>query len=136
MDFVEIIITIAILAVGSLLGSSKKDSKKVAPSQAPGRKPQQASVPGGLFKDFGQNDLGDEKVSSSKRQRKQSNRDSLGQEFFSYESAATEMESQSSMNRGSIFDIESAEKGTESVLDEPFDLRKAVIYQAIMNRVS
>ncbi|MBP5327483.1 MAG: hypothetical protein J6Y98_06200 [Bacteroidales bacterium] len=133
MDFVEIIITIAIIAVGSLLGSGKKSAKKVAPSQASGRRPAQAPMPGGLFKDFSADDLSNEKSSNTKKQK---NRDSLGQEYFSYENSTSELNSQSSVNSYSMPDSDSVEKDTFSVLDEPFDFRKAVIYQTIMERVS
>lgn len=140
MDFIDIIITIAILGVGGLLSGAKK-GKKAAPQQSAPR-PVARPVFETLFEDDDDildEDVNEEVFTSDFAEDVNVERETNTQEeYFSYENQ--------DMNQTWKDTFESTEKPdsmtNETVSEETgyfdgkIDIRKAFIYQTILERVN
>lgn len=140
MDFIDIIITIAILGVGGLLSGVKK-GKKAAPQQSAPR-PVARPVFETLFEDDDDildEDVNEEAFTSDFAEDVNVERETNTQEeYFSYETQ--------DMNQTWKDTVESTEKPdsmtNEMVSEETgyfdgkIDIRKAFIYQTILERVN
>ena len=130
MDFIDLIITIGILAVGGLLSgkSTKKAARSQRPSSAPRRdsevRPQAQFVPA------------DEEVTTTAKGRKGKNvsdRGVFGNAYFTYETPSDQPQ-QNNPFRETVADA-SAQPVSASFMGGTFDLRQAIIYQTVLERV-
>ena len=128
MDFLDIIITIAILGGASLF--SGKSGKRA------GRRQQTAGSQRPVMEAQPVPDFGFDVFSDEKEEEKVASDNT----YFSYEQQPLEEESrQPERQVAEVEPVVAASAAPEpavSVMDEPFDLRKAVIYQTIMERVA
>ena len=129
MSFWSIVIAAVFFILPSLLSGKKSTGKKAVPA---------ASVPEDDFPMEGPHFMGDDDEALYEEEETVE-ADDLGQPVFSYE---TIIENKDNSER-IISEEEKLESRMEKVnsmsvntLDEDFDLRKAIIYQTIMQRVS
>lgn len=133
MDFLDIIITIAILGGASLF--SGKSGKRAGRRQqtAGSQRPVMEAQP---VPDFGF-DVDEDDVFSDEMEDEKVAFDNT---YFSYEQQPSEEESRQPERQVAeaepVVAASAAPEPAVSVMDEPFDLRKAVIYQTIMERVA
>ena len=119
MDFLDIIITIAILGLGSLLTGSKK-GKKAAQQQTAAPRPAAEPHPfQTIFEDS------EEKFSE----------EPAGDTYFTYESPRANWTSEVHDEEAKPIQVQDDVAMRPRVMGEEFDLRKAFIYQTIMERV-
>lgn len=130
MSFWSIVIAAVFFILPSLLSGKKSAGKKAVPA---------ASVPEDDFPMEDPHFMGDDDEALYEEERDAVESDDLGQPVFSYE---TIIENKDNSER-IISEEEKLESRMEKVnsmsvntLDEDFDLRKAIIYQTIMQRVS
>ena len=138
MDFLDIIITIAILAAGGLLSGGKKKTGKRTSSQnagTPVNRPAWSTVSGeDVHGEARETVTASNNVNNGdtrkKKNRKQSNA------YFSYEDPVQ------SWNNSQPEESRTAASRVEDVKQEilfggeEFDLRKAILYQTVMERVN
>lgn len=143
MDFLDLIITIAILAVGGLLTGNKK-GKKAAGQQAAENGPVAGPRPfQSLFEDDEEpsldqfDDSWSENVEEEEVEEKpKAQEDALGRPYFSYENQPFQQTEAAETEAEKPITVASEDQGQLSgLLGESFDLRKAFIYQTIMERV-
>lgn len=143
MNIWSIIIAAALFILPSLLPSKKNAGKKTASAVPPvtDGTPSMAEI-------FDEKWDDDEHENSEANAEVYSYADDLGQPVFSYETdsesktlakgSSVNKESEVVGNESKEFFNQSSDADTRSVtaLDEVFDLRKAIVYQTIMQRVS
>ena len=135
MNIWSLIIAAALFLLPSLLSGKSKAGKKAAPV---------APMPEDDFplEEEEPHFMGDDDESLFDDDKESADSDDLGQPVFSYETVdAVDSkdivdEKVSPEGNGVSFKFDEIETMPVAVLDEDFDLRKAVIYQSIMQRVS
>ena len=138
MDIRDIIITIAILAVGGLLGG--KNTKKTGRKQASAQKPRPAFAQ--PDEEYVQNEWSDENFVEDWEEPVEE-KGVFGSSYFSYEDQPAEPVSRRSaepvkqepVKQEPVRLFDERQESIATVLGETFDLRKAFIYQTIMERV-
>ena len=140
-SIIDIIITIAILGVGGLLTGGKKSGKKAAPTK-PAR--ERRSVWDGWFQtepaaearpmsELLDDDATPNPKAKKKHKEPRTDRSAMGKSYFTYEDLSMQ-DSNAAAAFTATTDNERANL-MPSILGEPFDLRKAFIYQTVMERV-
>ena len=134
MNIWSLIIAAALFLLPSLLSGKSKAGKKAAPV---------APMPEDDFPlEEEPHFMGDDDESLFDDDKESADSDDLGQPVFSYETVdAVDSkdivdEKVSPEGNGVSFKFDEIDTMPVAVLDEDFDLRKAVIYQSIMQRVS
>jgi len=147
MDFLDIIITIAILFAGSFLTGKKKTGKKVS-KQMPPLRPASAPVGDeqlpefdsepdetfadvfGNFSDFDSDEVFNDDPFQAPENVQQ-------QPYFSYENEEAVAEDHSNhLSSPLMTTVSNSASQPLNILGEKFDLRKAFVYQTIMERVN
>ena len=131
MDFWDIIITIAILGVGSLLTGGKK-GKKAAPQQSASPRPAANPHPFQSIFETEEDSVYDEEWSSDDVEEFVEDKPAEDT-YFTYENPREWSEVRTEQPEPVRVQNDTAER--PRVLGEEFDLRKAFIYQTIMERV-
>ncbi len=133
MDFLDIIITIAILGVGSLLTGSKKGRKTVrqqAAAPRPAAEPHPFQTVFESDEDSSFDDAGDIEDSEEKF-----GEEPAGDTYFTYEAPGANWDSEVRCEQAQPIQVQKETAVRPRVMGEEFDLRKAFIYQTIMERV-
>lgn len=133
MDFLDIIITIAILGVGSLLTGSKK-GKKAAQQQTAAPRPAAEPHP---FQTIFESDEESsfEDVWDVEDSEEKFSEEPAGDTYFTYESPRANWTSEVHNEEAKPIQVQDDVAMRPRVMGEEFDLRKAFIYQTIMERV-
>ncbi|MBP5548073.1 MAG: hypothetical protein J6X58_04170 [Bacteroidales bacterium] len=127
MKLLDLVIALAILGASSLLTGGNKKGKKTAPQQAPRRQartPRMESAPAQEY----------QTRNSSGSQNRNDNVQNSGNGYFTYENP----EYQENMPQETEVVAEQKPEETNwypQVMGEDFDLKKAFVYQTVMERV-
>ena len=141
MDFVDIIITIAILGLGGLL-SGKKKGKKTSPQPSAAPRPTARPIFETLFEEDDDDvdvfeedtfDQVDNEVFDYEKPVAENQTNGFQSEYFTYENISADRRDESVQVSESMNVIE--ESGPDNVFDGVFDVRRAFIYQTILERV-
>ena len=142
MDFVDIIITIAILGLGGLL-SGRKKGKKTSPQPSAAPRPTARPIFETLFEE--DDDVDDEfeedtfdqvdnEVFDYEEPVATNQANGFQDEYFTYENMSGDRSDEPVQISESMNVIE--EPDTDNVFDGAFDVRRAFIYQTILERVN
>ena len=140
-SIIDIIITIAILGVGGLLTGGKKNGKKAAPAKpARERRPvwdgwfqTEPAAEARPMSELLDDDAAPAPKAKKKHKEPKTERGAMGKSYFTYEDSSLQ-----DNNAEVAFTAPADNERTSlmpSILGEPFDLRKAFIYQTVMERV-
>ena len=133
MDFLDLIITIAILGVGSLLTGSKK-GKKTAQQQAAAPRPAAEPYPFQTIFESDEDSSFDDVWDIEEPEEKFSE-EPAGDTYFTYESPRASWTAEAHSEEAKPIRVQEDTAMRLRVMGEEFDLRKAFIYQTSMERV-
>lgn len=142
MDFVDIIITIAILGLGGLI-SGRKKGKKTSPQPSAAPRPTARPIFETLFEE--DDDVDDEfeedtfdqvdnEVFDYEEPVATNQANGFQSEYFTYENMSGDRNDEPVQMSESMNVIE--EPNADNVFDGAFDVRRAFIYQTILERVN
>lgn len=140
MDFLDLIITIAILAAGGLLGgrSGKKTARRQQPSGAGASRSDEEAQPMMDFGDVDEEDYPSDDVFQTEEVRNETpdwKSGVFGKSYFTYEGQPSGQEVDGpAVSKAAAEAVQPAVEES-SLVDDVFDLRKAIIYQTMLERV-